>query len=89
MTTRSSAPTTANATSHLELLGGTQVSGCQVCPTLTPVQDGSNEPSCGRCAQIEELLHLVAELLEEMVRLGSIRELEEIDWWGRALPSLN
>lgn len=54
-----------------------------------PVQDGDTEHSCGRCAQVEELLRLLAELREEVGRQKSIRESEnKINWWGRALLSL-
>lgn len=53
------------------------------------VQDGSGKHGCGRCAQAEELLHMVVELQEEMGRLRSIKESKnEIDCWGRVLPSM-
>ena len=38
------------------------------------VSEGSSENTCERCAQIEELLHLMAGLWDEVDRLGSIRE---------------
>ena len=54
-----------------------------------PVSDGSSEHTCGRYAQVEELLRLVTELWEEVRRLRSIRECErERDYWNRTLPSL-
>ncbi|PKU42969.1 death-associated protein 1 [Limosa lapponica baueri] len=49
----------------------------------------STEHTCGRCAQVEELLHLVAELEKEVSRLKSIRESRrETDYWNRTLHSL-
>lgn len=42
-----------------------------------------------RCAQLEELLSLVAEFQEGVSRLRSTRESErEIDWWKHTIPSL-
>ena len=72
-----SAPTTTDAVSQTELRwehAATQVSGCRVCSALMPVPDGSSDHTCGRCAQGEELLHLVTEFREEVSRLRSIRE---------------
>ena len=56
--------------------------GCRLCPSLLSVSDSSSAGyACGRCAQAEELLSLVAELCEE-VMLRSIRESErETGWW--------
>ncbi|GAB0179306.1 hypothetical protein GRJ2_000395900 [Grus japonensis] len=92
MSTLTSAPTTTDAASQTELRwehAATQVPGCRLCPALTPAQDGSSEHTCGRCAQVEELLHLVTELWEEVSGLRSIRECErEIDYWNHTLPSL-
>ena len=88
----SSASITTDTASQTELWwehGGTQVSGCRVCPALMPVSDGSSGHTCGRCAQVEEQLCLVAELREEVSRLRSTRESErETDYWNRTLPSL-
>ena len=92
MASLSSAPTTTDAASQAELWwehAATQVSGCRMCPTLIPVSDNSSEHTCGRCAQVEELLCLVTELREEVSRLRSIRERErERDYWNLTLPSL-
>ena len=67
----------------------TEVSGCRVCPTPTPVLDGSSGHTCERCIQVEELPRFVEELWEEENRLSSIRESEkEIVYWNRTLPSL-
>jgi len=39
----------------------------------------SCESTCGRCAQVEELLSLLAELREEVGRLRSTRESEKVE----------
>ncbi|KAK4807042.1 hypothetical protein QYF61_018383 [Mycteria americana] len=60
-----SALTTTDAASQTELWwehAATQVSGCRVYPTLS---DGTSEYTCGKCAQVEELLCLVTELWED------------------------
>ena len=92
MASLNSAPAATDMASQTELQwerAATQVSGCSVCPTLMPVWDSSSEHTCGRCAQVGELLHLVTELREEVSRLRSIRESErERDYWNCALPSL-
>ena len=79
MASLNSAPTTTDAASQTELQwehAATQVSSCTVCPALLPASDGSSEHTCGRCAQLEEILRLVTELWEEVSRLWSIREYE-------------
>ena len=51
------------------------------------VSEGSSE-NCERCAQIEELLHLVAGLWDEVDRLGSIQESKKgVDWWNHTVFS--
>lgn len=66
-----------------------QIQGCRVCPSFRSVSDGSSELTCGRCAQVKELLRLVTELQEDVSRLRSTEESENgIDWWNFALPSL-
>lgn len=55
------APTTTDTAAQTELWwehAATPVSGGGVCPALVPVSD-SSEHTCGRCAQVEELLCLV------------------------------
>ena len=77
-----------------------QVSGCQECLNLLlPGEDGK-DATCVRCEQLDELLSLVVELREEVVRLRTIRESEqerlrsikdceiEIDGWCQALSAL-
>lgn len=41
----------------------------------------SREPSCGRCAQVEELLHLVTELGEDVSRLKIIVIGDSTPFW--------
>ena len=54
-----------------------------------PVPGSSSEHTCGRCAQVEELLRLVTEVWEEVSGVRSIRECEtERHYWNRTLPSL-
>ncbi|PKU48359.1 rna-directed dna polymerase from mobile element jockey-like [Limosa lapponica baueri] len=56
---------------------------------LSLLQEDSKDSACVRCEQAHDLLSLVAELKEEVERLGSIWECEkEIDWWTNTLPSL-
>lgn len=44
---------------------------------------GTGVQRCVCCEELNDLLHLVAELKEEMERLGSIRESEgDIEWWS-------
>ena len=92
MCSLNSAPAVTDAASQTKLRwdhAATQVSGCRVGPTLTLVLDGSSEHICERCAQVEELLHLVTELWEEVSKLRSIRESErKMDYWNHTLPSL-
>lgn len=54
-----------------------QVSDCRVCPSFLSVSDNSSEYTCGRCAQVEELLSVVIELCEEVSRKRNIRESEK------------
>ena len=69
------------------LLPKCQAAGCAL--LLHQVLDGCSEYTRGRCAPAEELLSLVAELREEVIRLRSIRESErEIDYWNHTPPSL-
>lgn len=50
---------------------------------------GGKETVCVRCEQMDDLVHLVAELKEEVERLRDIRECEcEIDWWSNSLRGL-
>lgn len=51
----------------------TQLSGCGVC-LLLPEIEGKSKHTCVRCAQVDELLSLVAKLQEEVGRLRSIWE---------------
>ena len=48
---------------------------------LLPREDGK-DATCVRCEQVDELLSLVVELREEVERLRTIRECEQIDWWS-------
>lgn len=53
------------------------------------VLDGSAEHTCGRCAQVEDLLRLVIKLWEEVSRLMAIRECKrEIGAWSHTLPPM-
>lgn len=51
-----------------------EVPGCRVCPSFCSVSDGSSDFTCGRWAQVKELLSLVAELQEALSRLKGVRE---------------
>lgn len=52
--------------------------GCSECPSLSVMLDCG----CVRCQQVDYLLHVVAELHEEVEQLRSIMESkEEIGWW--------
>jgi len=77
MAAPSSATTLMDAGSQTELQWeptAAQVPGRRVCLILALVWDSSSEHSCGRCTQVEQFLHLVTELQEEVSRLKSIRE---------------
>ena len=91
MAAPSSAPTLNDAASQTELQWehtSTQVSGCRVCPTVTPVWDDRSECTCERCTQVEQLLHLVTEVCKEVSRLRSIQDCErENDYWNCILSS--
>ena len=39
-----------------------QVSGCGECPALSLLQEGSQDTTCVRCEQVDNLLSLVVEL---------------------------
>ena len=62
-----------------------QVSGCRVCPRVLSGSEGSGEYTCGRCAQADELLSLLAELREEVGRLRSTRESEKVELYSAIL----
>lgn len=73
-----SIPMVADASTQTELLrgeGAVQASDCWKCLNLLP-GTGSG-PACQRCAQVEDLLQMVAEQQEAVRRLRSIREAEE------------
>lgn len=68
-----------NASTPTKLLKGgaaVQTSDCRKHLDLPPEADG--RPACKRCAQVEDLLHQVAELQEAVRRLCNIRETEEL-----------
>jgi len=58
-----------------------------MCLSFLSVSENSNECSCGKCAQGEEQLSCT-ELWNEVERLRSIRDSEEIDQWNNTLPSV-
>lgn len=65
----SSASTTTDAAAQKQWEHvATPVPGCRPCPAPVPVQDGSSEHPSGSCARVEELLHLVMEVQEEVSR---------------------
>lgn len=73
-----SIPVVADASTQTELLRGegvVQASDCWKCLNLLP--GAGSGPACQRCAQMEDLLQMVAELQESVRRLCSIREAEE------------
>lgn len=49
-----------------------QVSSCGMCERIFLEVESDCKEACGRCDQTDELLCLVAELLEEVGRLSSI-----------------
>ena len=53
-----------------------QVSGCRECLALSLLQEGSQDTTCVRYEQVEDLLSLVVELKGEAERLRGIRD------WG-------
>lgn len=64
-----------------------QASGCRECLSFS--LDCSRDSSCVRCDQVDDLFSLVAELQDEVERLGSVRAPERaIDWWNQSLASM-
>ncbi|KAJ7407883.1 hypothetical protein WISP_124046 [Willisornis vidua] len=64
----------------------TQASGCAECLSLALVPENGMGGTCVQCEQVNDLLCLVAELKEEVERLGCTRESEkEVDWWSQTL----
>lgn len=62
------------------------VSGCRECSSLLLPGENSKNSTCVKCKQVDDLLSMVAELKEEVVRLRAIRNCEgEIDWWNSSL----
>lgn len=66
-----------------------QVSNCRESLSLLLPVVGDGDTACLRCEQVDDLISLVAELKEEVERLGTISESEQaLDWWSSSLPCL-
>ena len=74
--------TVATQTEGLPRNVAVQVSGCRECQSLLLLREDGKDATCVRCEQVDELLSLVVELREEVERLRTIRECEQIDWWS-------
>lgn len=59
-----------------------------MCLRFLLMPEGSSDNTYGRYAQVEELLHLVAEFWDEVDRLRSIQEFKEgVDGWNHTVLS--
>ena len=68
-------------TESMNVHAAAQVSDCGECLALSLLQDSSQDTTCVRCEQVEDLFSPVVELKEEVERLRSIRECKKgIDW---------
>jgi len=71
----------ATQTEHLPKNVAVQDSGCCKCLSLLLLVNGDRDSTCIRCEQENALLSKVKNLKEELERLKSIRECEQvIDW---------
>lgn len=67
----------------------TQVSSCGLCEWIFLEVENDCKQECKRCDQVNELLWLMAELQEEVVRLRTVREFErDFDQRSCTMPSM-